>query len=318
MTGICIVGEGAIARAHLGALERIGGADVISIVGYDPPATRSLAEAHGIPRWTTCLSEELSMHDVDAVILCSPTPVHARQAVETLVAGKHCLIEIPMADSLADSVLVTEAAVRSGRVAMVAHTRRFNAGHDWLHGRLLAGELNLQHLVVETLFLRRTNTNALGGERMWTDDLLWHHACHSVDLFRYQTGAGVDRAFANRGPVHAQLGIATDFSIGLTSPNGALMSLALSFNNEGPFGTTFRYICDGGTFVARYDALTDGSGEAVALPARMTPDGAAIVDGFEAQDREFLSAIAERREPNSSVFHGLESMAVLDRLQSLL
>ncbi len=308
---ICMAGEGAIARKHLNAVERIEGVEVASLVGGVAADTEELAAERGIPYWTLDLAEGLSRPGVEAAILTTPTPLHAAQAIQTLEAGKHVLVEIPMADNLADSERLVEVARRSGKVAMVCHTRRFNPSHQWIHNRIEAGELKLQHLVVDTFFFRRQNMNALGKPRSWTDHLLWHHACHTVDLFQYQTGEIPSAVTALEGPHHRELGIAMDMSIGLKAAgSGALCTLALSFNNEGPLGTFFRYICDNGTYIARYDDLIDGNDNPVDLSGVAMSD-----DGIELQDREFFSAIDEGREPNSSVFQALDAMRTLDRLE---
>jgi 2-hydroxy-4-carboxymuconate semialdehyde hemiacetal dehydrogenase len=311
---ICLAGEGAIGRRHLDALERIDGAEVVTLAGGVAADTEAVAAERGIPHWSVDLDECLGRPGVDAVILATPTPLHAEQALRCLDAGKHVLVEIPMADSLADSDALVEAQRRTGLTGMVCHTRRFNPSHQWVHRRIVAGELQLQHLVVETYFFRRTNTNALGQPRSWTDHLLWHHACHTVDLFQYQTGAPVAAVRALQGPPHPELGIAMDMSIGLQAEgSGALCSLALSFNNDGPLGTFFRYICDNGTYIARYDDLVDGRGEPVDV------SGVDVsMDGIELQDREFLSAIDASREPNASFRQCLPAMQTLHRLEQAL
>ncbi len=310
---LVLAGEGAIARKHLAALDRIDGVEVVSLAGGVGGATEELAGEHGIGHWSLDLIECLDQPGVDAALLASPTPLHASQAIHVLRAGKHVLVEIPMADNLADAEALVREADATGLTAMVCHTRRFNPSHQWVHRRIAAGELTLQHLVVETFFFRRQNTNALGQPRSWTDHLLWHHACHTVDLFQYQTGEVADRVSALQGPPHPELGIAMDMSVGLTTPSGAVCSLALSFNNDGPLGTTFRYICDHGTYVARYDDLVDGNGEAIDV------SGVDVsMDGIELQDREFVAAVAEGREPNASVQQCLDAMRTLDRLDTLL
>ncbi|MDH3756161.1 MAG: Gfo/Idh/MocA family oxidoreductase [Acidimicrobiia bacterium] len=310
---IVMAGEGAIARKHLPAIARIDGVEVVSIAGGAAADTEALAAEHGIGHWSLDLDECLARPGVDAAILTTPTQLHASQAMQVLATGKHVLVEIPMADNLADSEALVRAAETSDRTAMVCHTRRFNPSHQWVHDRIARGELGLQHLVVETFFFRRENKNALGKPRSWTDNLLWHHACHTVDLFQYQTGQVADRVSALQGPLHPELGIAMDMSIGMTVPSGAVCSLALSFNNEGPFGTFFRYICDNGTYIARYDDLVDGNEESIDV------SGVAVsLDGIELQDREFFAAIDEGREPNASVRQCLDAMRTLDRLEQTL
>lgn len=310
---IILAGEGAIARKHLAALDRIDGAEVVSLVGGDAADTAELAGEAGIDHHTLDLAEALERPDADAAILATPTPLHASQAIEVMEAGKHVLIEIPMADNLGDAEKVVATQERTGVTAMVCHTRRFNPSHRWVHDKVTAGELKLQHLVVETFFFRRENKNALGKPRDWTDHLLWHHACHTVDLFMHQSGELPSQVIAQQGPPHPELGIAMDMTVGMQVPSGALCTLALSFNNDGPLGTFFRYICDNGTYIARYDDLVDGRGADVDVTG---PGG--LTDGIEIQDREFLGAIAEGREPNASVAQCLPVMQTLARIEGTL
>ena len=311
---ICIAGEGAIARKHLDGLARIEGVEVVSLAGGGVADTEALAADRSIPFWSLDLAEAMGRPGVDAVILTTPTPMHASQAIAAMEAGKHVLIEIPMADSRADAEAVVAAQKRTGLTAMVCHTRRFNPSHQFVHQRFQQGELSLQHLVVETFFFRRENINALGHPRTWTDHLLWHHACHTVDLFAYQTGEQPDVLFAQQGPRHPVLGIAMDMTIGLRAPkSGALCTLALSFNNNGPLGTFFRYIGDTATYIARYDDLVDGYEKPIDLSGVARSN-----DGIELQDREFVAAIIEGREPNASVAQCLPAMQTLDRLENAL
>lgn len=306
---ICVAGEGAIGRRHLDGLARIDGIEVVSLAGGIAEDTEALASERGIAHWSVDLDECIDQPGVEAVILATPTHLHADQAQRVLRAGKHVLLEIPMADSLADAEGLVRTQQHTGLTAMVCHTRRFNPSHQWMRQRIVAGELTLQHLVVETFFFRRSNINALGKPRTWTDHLLWHHACHTVDLFQYQVGEDPSRVWAQQGPPHSELGIAMDMTIGLKVPSGALCTLALSFNNDGPFGTFFRYICDNGTYVARYDDLVDGNEEPIDVSKVDVG-----MDGIELQDREFFSAIAQGREPNASFAQCLPAMQTLDRL----
>ncbi|WP_288903434.1 Gfo/Idh/MocA family oxidoreductase [uncultured Sneathiella sp.] len=308
---VCVAGAaGAFGQKHLDAISKIEGVQVTSIVGREAESTKAAAEVRGIGHWTLDLAESLSRDDVDSVILSTPTQMHAAQAIQCLQAGKHVLVEIPMADNLADSRRLVAVQQETGLVAMAGHVRRFNPSHQWIHNKIKAGELSLQQLDVQTYFFRRTNTNALGKPRSWTDHLLWHHACHTVDLFQYQTGATAAQVYGLQGPHHPELGIALDMSIGMKAPSGALCTLSLSFNNDGPLGTFFRYICDNGTYIARYDDLVDGYENPIDLS-----DVAISNNGIELIDREFFSAIQEGREPNSSVAQCLPAMETLDRIE---
>lgn len=307
---LCIAGAaGAFGLKHLDAVNAIEGAEVTSVVGSSDDIAE-FARARGIGHATTDLNESLARDDVDAVILATPTQMHAQQAIACMKAGKHVLVEIPMADNLADSLEIVRVQRETGRVAMAGHVRRFNPSHQWIHNKIKAGELTIQQMDVQTYFFRRTNMNALGKPRSWTDHLLWHHACHTVDLFQYQTGGTAEKVYGLQGPTHPELGIAMDMSIGMKAPSGALCTLSLSFNNKGPFGAFFRYICDNGTYVARYDDLYDGDNNPVDL------SGVAVSNnGIELIDREFISAIQEGREPNSSVAQCLSAMESLDRIE---
>ena len=311
--GICLIGEGAFARQHAKALALIEDAEVLAVVGGVPEVTAEFAREFNIPYWTTDLRNGLIQSGVEAAIIATPTPLHARQASEVLQAGKHVLIEIPIADKLADAEKVLALQQETGLVAMAGHLRRFNSSHQWIHHKIMQKELSLQHLVVETYFFRRTNTNALGQERSWTDHLLWHHACHSVDLFLHQSGEVPDQISAMQAPAHPKLGIAMDMSLSMRAASGAMCSISLSFNNEGPFGSWFRYICDNGTYVANHDALTNGYGEPVDVAS-----ATAGKNGLEFQDREFISAIQERRQPLASVSSVLDSYRVLHDMERLL
>ncbi len=313
MIRIAVAGVGAFGTKHLDGLAAIDDAEVVAIVDPVAAAARKVADARGIPTVATELDEVLARDDVDAVILATPTPLHARQAIACLEAGKHVEVEIPLCDNLADGRAVVEAQQRSGKVAMCGHTRRFNPSHQWVRNRITAGDFTIQHLDVQTFFFRRTNTNALGEPRSWTDHLLWHHAAHTVDLFQYQTGSPVVTAQAIQGPMHPELGIAMDLSIQLKTEAGQLCTLALSFNNDGPLGTFFRYIGDTGTYIARYDDLVTGNDEPIDVSSVDIS-----MNGIELQDREFLAAIAEGRQPNASVASVLPCYEVLDRIEQHL
>ncbi|NOZ33158.1 MAG: Gfo/Idh/MocA family oxidoreductase [Alphaproteobacteria bacterium] len=310
----CVAGAaGAFGKKHLDALKNIDGVEVTSVVGRTGETIAAFAAERGIAHATTDLAESLSRSDVDAVILSTPTGMHAAQAIACMKAGKHVLIEIPMADNLADSREIVAVQRETGVVAMAGHVRRFNPSHQWVHNRIVAGELNIQQMDVQTYFFRRKNINALGQPRSWTDHLLWHHACHTVDLFQYQTGQVAADVFGMAGPIHPELGIAMDMSIGMKTASGALCTLSLSFNNDGPLGTFFRYICDNGTYIARYDDLVDGHENPIDLT------GVAVSsNGIELIDREFVAAISQGREPNGSVAECLPAMETLDRIEKLM
>jgi 2-hydroxy-4-carboxymuconate semialdehyde hemiacetal dehydrogenase len=313
MIKVALAGAGAFGIKHLDAIKLIDGVEVVSLVSRELSKTREVAAKYGIGHVSTDLADSLALQEVDAVILCTPTQMHAAQASACLNAGKHVQVEIPLADSLADAEAVVALQKSTGLVAMCGHKRRFNPSHQFVHQRIAEGQFNIQQMDVQTYFFRRSNMNALGQPRSWTDHLLWHHAAHTVDLFAYQCGSEIVEANALQGPIHPQLGIAMDMSIQLKAANGAICTLSLSFNNDGPLGTFFRYIGDSATYIARYDDLFDGKEQQIDVSKV-----AVSMNGIELQDREFFAAISEKREPNASVASVLPCYRVLHRLEQQL
>ncbi len=307
---VVVAGAGAFGKKHLDGLKNIDGVECVSVVGRRIEATQKVAEQYGIAHACTDLAEALAQPGVDAAILCTPTQMHAAQAIQCMEAGKHVQVEIPLADSLADAQAVVAKQEATGLVAMAGHTRRFNPSHQWVHNKIQAGELAIQQMDVQTYFFRRKNINAAGEARSWTDHLLWHHAAHTVDLFQYQAGEKIVEVNGMEGPHHPDLGIAMDMSIQMKTESGKLCTLSLSFNNDGPLGTFFRYICDNGTYIARYDDLVDGRENAIDVSSVDVS-----MNGIELQDREFFAAIAEGREPNSSVAQVLDCYRVLNDVE---
>jgi 2-hydroxy-4-carboxymuconate semialdehyde hemiacetal dehydrogenase len=310
---VALAGAGAFGIKHLDGIKNIDGVEVVSLISRDLDKTKEVAAKYGIGHVTTDLADSLAMKEVDAVILCTPTQMHAEQSLACLKAGKHVQVEIPLADSLKGAEAVVALQKQTGLVAMCGHTRRFNPSHQYVHHQIKAGQFNIQQMDVQTYFFRRTNTNALGQARSWTDHLLWHHAAHTVDLFAYQAGSPIVQAHAIQGPIHPTLGIAMDMSIQLKAANGAICTLSLSFNNDGPLGTYFRYIGDTATYLARYDDLFTGKEEQIDVS-----QVAVSMNGIELQDREFFAAIKEGREPNSSVAQVFNCYQVLNDLERQL
>ncbi|MBI2309109.1 MAG: Gfo/Idh/MocA family oxidoreductase [Rhodocyclales bacterium] len=310
---VALAGAGAFGIKHLDAIKNIDGVAVVSLVGRRHAPTKEVADQYGIAHVATDLAEALALPEVDAVILCTPTQLHAAQTLQCLQAGKHVQVEIPLSDAWGDAEEVFKLQQAKGLVAMVGHTRRFNPSHQWVHKKIKAGEFNIQQMDVQTYFFRRSNINALGQPRSWTDHLLWHHAAHTVDLFAYQAGAPIVKANALQGPIHPELGIAMDLSIQLQAANGAICTLSLSFNNDGPIGTFFRYIGDSGTYIARYDDLYNGKEEKIDVS-----NVDVSMNGIELQDREFFAAIRAGREPNASVAKVLDCYRVLGELEKQL
>ena len=308
---ICVAGQGAFGKKHLDALKRIEGVEVTSLVGGNQQTTAEVAKKYGIPHFTGDLAEGIKR--ADAVILTTPTKMHFDQGVEVMRAGKHVLVEIPVTDSVEDAENLVKVAKETGVVAMGGHVRRFNPSHQYVHKKIVKGELKIQQMDVQTYFFRRKNMNAAGQPRSWTDHLLWHHAAHTIDLFQYQVGETISDCYAVQGPQHPELKIAMDMGIVAKTPSGAILTLSLSFNNDGPLGSFFRYICDNGTFLARYDDLFNGKNEPIDVSKVDVS-----MDGIELEDREFIAAIKEKREPNGSLAQLLPCMHVLGKLEQIV
>ena len=308
---ICVAGQGAFGQKHLDALKRIQGVEIASLIGGNPAGTEEVAKKYGVPHWGHDLAEGIKRSD--AVILATPTQMHRAQGEQVMRAGKPVLIEIPIADNVEDAEALAKISKETGVMAMAGHVRRFNPSHQWVHKRIKKGELKIQQMDVQTYFFRRTNMNAAGKARSWTDHLLWHHAAHTIDLFHYQTGETTSECYAVQGPRHPTLCIAMDMGIVMKVPSGSILTLSLSFNNDGPIGSFFRYICDNGTYQAYYDDLVDGKKNPIDLSKVDVS-----MDGIELEDREFIAAIREKRQPNSSVEQVLPCMRVMGKIEKMI
>ena len=302
---ICLAGTGAMGVIHMKALAKIAGVEVVSVNSRTDESGKAFAAEWGIPHHSTSLEESIDRPDVDAVILTTPSSMHADQTVMALGKGKHVQVEIPMSLSLPDAERMVQATTQSGKISMVTHTRRFSSPHREIRRRVQEGTFHLHHMVVETYFFRRENTNMHGQARSWVDNLLWHHGCHSVDLAQWILDEPDFAVWGQKGPDHGVLGIPMDMTVGMKSKKGALFSMAMSFNNKGPFGGFYRYIGEEDTYKVYRDSMTDSEGKEVQLDA---------TTAFDRQDVEFTSAIREGREPESSAQSCLPTMALLDRI----
>jgi 2-hydroxy-4-carboxymuconate semialdehyde hemiacetal dehydrogenase len=308
MIRLCMAGEGAMAEQHMQAISGFSDVTVVALVAGDPDDGRAFAQKWQIPMVFADLRDALHASGSDAVILATPSPLHAMQSRTALSAGVHVLVELPMALNLQEAEELADLAERSGRVAMVAHTRRYNAPHRHLYNRIRTGSFSLHHLVVQTLFMRRSNVNMHGKLRNWTDSLVWHHACHTVDLACWLFDDPEIKIQGVQGPLNKTLGIPMDVSVSMRATNGGIVTLALSFNNTGPFGSWFRYIGEEETYSVFRDSLRTASGQEIDLPG----------EGVALQDREFFDAIHQRREALSSFAASLPSMRALSRLEQCL
>jgi 2-hydroxy-4-carboxymuconate semialdehyde hemiacetal dehydrogenase len=300
---ICLAGTGAMGEIHVKSLAKIEGVRVVSVAARTEGGAKEFAAKWNIPFHSADLAACMDRQGVDAVILTTPSDQHCEQTLMALARGKHVQVEIPMALNLADSQRMLEAAKKAGKVCMVTHTRRFSSPHREIRRRIRDGSFHLYHMVVETYFFRRTNLNMHGQPRSWVDNLLWHHGCHSVDLAQWIVDDPKWAVWGQKGPDHPQLGIPMDVSVAMKSTRGTLFTMAMSFNNKGPFGGFYRYIGEEDTYKVYRDSMTDSEGKEVVLDS---------VAAFDRQDVEFVSAIREGREPESSAASVVPTMALLD------
>ena len=303
---ICLAGEGAQGISHADALQGIEGIEIDTLAGGIAADAEAFAAERAIGHWSLDLEECLSRDGVEAVILTTPNQVHCEQVELALNMGKHVLVEIPMGISLEESQRVAALEKSTGLVCMVCHTQRYNGAFIEVHRRLQQGELTLHHIVQQTYFFRRRNENRFGKKRTWVDALLWHQACHMVDMCYWLLDDADMEAWGQAGPLHAELQVPMDISIGMRTRDGKLVTSANSFNNYGPIYSEYRFIGEEATLLAQKGKLMDHEGREIELP-----DGG----GIAAQDQEFFAAIAEGRQPLTSCLACLPTMEIIDRIQ---
>jgi len=303
---ICLAGTGAMGEIHVKALGKIDDVQVVSVAGRTDSGVKEFAAKWKIPFASTNLEECIDRPGVDAVILTTPSDQHHDQTVLALRKGKHVQVEIPMALNLADSEHMLDESRKAGKTLMVTHTRRFANPHREIHKRIHEGTFHLHHMVVETYFFRRTNLNMHGQPRSWVDNLLWHHGCHSVDLAHWILNEPNWDVWGQKGPDHQDLQIPMDISVAMKSKKGPLFTMAMSFNNKGPFGGFYRYIGEEDTYKVYRDSMTDSDGNEVHFED--------MTAAFDRQDIEFVGAIREGREPESSAASVVPTMALLDKI----
>src|SRR5580698_10034767 len=178
---VCMVGYGMMGVWHSEALKKTD-AVLHTLVGRRPEAAESFATFYGYKSWTPSLDAALADPAIDVVVLASPSEHHEEQAIACLKAGKHTLIEIPIAMTLAGAERVVAAGEASGKVYGLCHPMRFRRERIELHARLASGEEHLRHFAGRFFIHRLENVGGTGYRRSWTDNILWHHFCHFVDL----------------------------------------------------------------------------------------------------------------------------------------
>lgn len=308
---LCIVGYGSIAEVHRRSFARIPGVAIGAVAGRLLAPTQAFAEKCGAALATVDYAEALAQDDIDTVVITSPSARHAAQAQEALEAGKHVLVEIPLALSLQESELLTALAERQGRTMMVAHTMRFWPTLTAARQRIAEGELHVHSVFIHYGFLRRENVNWQGRRRSWTDNLLWHHGCHAVDTALWLLGEPAAEVSGFMGPAHKELGIPLDLTVSLRTPRDQVVSCALSYNTMRPLFDIL-IIGEEATLAVRNGRLVDQSDQILAAGGENEEASAVYL-----QDIEFISALRQEREPLVTGEAVLPTMRALQAVQDI-
>jgi 2-hydroxy-4-carboxymuconate semialdehyde hemiacetal dehydrogenase len=314
MMQAAIIGYGTTANSHARMLHQEG-LVLESVVGRLPEQTEEFARQHGFQHWTTDLAEALARTGLEVVVICSPSAVHAEQTEQALLAGKHVLVEIPLAMSFPDAARLTSLAEDRGLTLMVAHTHRYGPAILEVKRRITAGELTVRHIVSRYVFLRRENVDWSGRRRSWTDNLIWHHGCHATDMCLWLLGEmkpGQVAVTAQVAQPDATMGIPMDLSILLRTRGDVLASVNMSYNSHLSLydyliiGEETTLLVSEGKLIGREGVILD--------PAQLPKDDSPQV----LQDREFLAAIRERRQPAISGASVLPAMWALEQVEGNL
>jgi len=308
---ICMVGYGMMGVWHSQALLRPElGSDVVlhTAVGRRPEAVQEFAQRFGYRRWTTSLDEALADPAIDVVILASPSEQHEKQALACFAAHKHVLIEIPIGLSLASAERVVAAGERAGVVWGLCHPMRFRRERMALRERIAAGEEHIRHIAGRFFLKRLTNQGVTGYARSWTDNILWHHFCHFVDLGMFLLEyAPIRRVQGHLGPLHPTTGVPMEAVVLAETEDGRTLLV------NGSYHADFRYndkliVTDRDTYF--FDTVTATlrtSAGVVAIDAEQA-NLARVID-------DFLAAVREGRPPLAAGPTVLPAMRVLQAVQ---
>jgi len=299
-----VVGYGGIAEFHAEALKQIEGVELRTLMGRRAEPAKDFADRHGFGKTTTSLEEALADDGLDAVVLTSPSALHVEQVLACLDAGKHVLVEIPLAVSLAGAQRVAERARQVGRQVMVAHTRRFDETGRFIKQFIEAGETGqvYQHQSYSFWF-RHENVGWTGYQRSWVDDVLFHHGCHLVDFSLWTIGSPVRRVRGEIGPKQSLNDTSMDVSLLIRYENETMATISLSYN--APQGATGnRYLCEKGVLEIEGKRVRF-AGDTVFETSKDPESGVLL------QDREFISAIREGRTPSCDAEDGVRALAPL-------
>jgi 2-hydroxy-4-carboxymuconate semialdehyde hemiacetal dehydrogenase len=304
---ICMVGYGMMGQWHSEALKNTD-AVLHTIVGRRPEATKDFAEKYGYRKWTTSLDEALADPAIDVVILATPSEQHEEQAIKSLTAGKHTLIEIPIAMSLRGAERVVAAGEKSGKTYGLSHPMRFRREREALRARVAAGEETIRHIAGRFFIKRLVNVGATGYQRSWIDNILWHHFCHFVDLGQFMLDPGPTPSVQSYlGQLHPKTGIPMECIVMLET--GADQTLLV----HGSYHATYRF----------YDKLivTDRETYFFDILAGTMRTSAGVTQIESEQDNaariitDFIDAVRTNRAPLADGPSVLKTMRVLQTVQ---
>jgi 2-hydroxy-4-carboxymuconate semialdehyde hemiacetal dehydrogenase len=308
---LCLVGEGAQAETHMQALAAIDGVEVVTVAGGIEADLQTFANKWNIPHFSVDFETCLKQPGIEAVINTGPSQLHFAQTLMAIEHGKHVLLEIPLALNWEDAEKLVQLEQSSGLTCMVCHTRHYNAPLRELKTQVQNGDLHLHHIICQTYFFRRVNLNRFGQPRTWKDDLLWHHACHAVDMIAWLLDDNDMRVWGQVGPNHPELDIPMDLTVAMKSTKtGAIATIAHSFNNHGVIQVPIRFIGEEATYLFESGTLRDHEGNEL---SKCTMQDAVVM-----QNTEFFNAINEGRSPETSFGNSLASMRMLHEIQGIV
>ena len=305
---LTFLGYGGIAEEHAQAFKRLGaageGVQFSAVMGRVEESARRFADRHGFERATVSLDEALDC-PADAVVIASPSDLHAEQTVACLRAEKHVLCEIPLSVNLDDALEAARFAESSSKQLMICHTQRFFPTLQELRRRVENGDFRLKQIVCRWGFLRRKNENWKGQKRSWTDNLLWHHGAHVIDMAVWMLGeTEIVDVKGILAPPTPPLNIPLDLNMCFKTASGAVVSAAMSYNTRRPFHD---YLFIGEEETYRYQ-----NGKLYAADQVVYEGGASAL---EAQNAEFLAAVRGNRAPSVSAEEIMPAMRILQAVQ---
>jgi len=326
--GFAILGAGMVADYHRQAIAANAelGARLVAVGHYDPARFAEIGARFGVP----CVSERdlLADPEVHVICICTPSGQHASQAIAAAHAGKHVLVEKPMALSLADADAMIAACDRAGVQLGVVLQRRVEPLFERIHRAIRAGDLGELVLGVVTMPYYRPQSYYDQADWRGTWDLdgggvLMNQGIHLIDLLIWYMGDPVHVA-AYAATLHRQVEVEDTLAATLRFANGALATIAATTTAAPGFPHRLElYGTRGGIQVEGEAAgawtLTDPTSGTVEAPETQAPAGAGAGSdprgiaptGHIAVFRDFVHALREGRPPHIDGSEGRRSLAAV-------